>query len=388
MSIQKTDHQQSPPEINNRLREWRQSLELSQKQLALMAGITRQAICAIEASQYSPSTAVALKLAEVLRCRVEDLFSLRASGEIVQGELVGPLPRDPLGVRVKVVRIGQRNLVVPIGSLGALFNFIVPADGITVGDRMPGNRAGVRLLRHRRSIDDQILVAGCNPAILLAAEYVRRGSDQGRVLTCAMSSEAAVSALRDGKVHVAGMHLVDERSGESNLPFLRRHLKGLDCLVVTFASWEEGLIVAQGNPKNIREVADLFRRGIRFINREKGSGARRLIDCRLRALGLEFGRIKDYQRTVGSHLDVAWMISHGLADVGVGAKVAAAAYGLDFISLQQERYDLVIPQTYLSEAPTLQIFLDILTSAAFRSEVEALGGYDTRDTGKIAASLN
>ena len=388
MDSLKTQSTASAGGIEIRLREKRQSQQLSQKQLADLAGITRQSICAIEAGQYSPSTTVALKLAEVLRCRVEDLFSLSQAAELVQGELIGGLPSDAAGARVKVVRIRQRDLVLPLRSLGGWLNFIVPADGVMTSDRPPGNAVGVRLLRDRRSIDGQILIAGCNPAIMLAAEYVRRRSDEGGVLACVMSSEAAVSVLREGRAHVAGVHLVDERSGESNLPFLRRHLKGLDCLVVTFAAWEEGLIVPRGNPKNIREVADLGRRGVQFINREIGSGARRLIDGRFRALGLESGRVKGYDRTVGSHLDVAWMIRHGLADVGVGAKVAANAFGLDFVSLQQERYDLVIPRAYLDEAPVLQIFLDILTSAAFRSEVEALGGYDTRDTGKITASLN
>lgn len=388
MASPRTQTLVGPIETENRLREKRQSQQLSQQKLADLAGITRQAICAIEAGQYSPSTIVALKLAGVLRCRVEDLFSLRASGEVVEGELVDSFPGDLSGSRVKLVAIRGRDLIVPIRSLGGLFNFIVPADGVTVGVRTPGNRASVRLLRERRSIDGQILIAGCNPAMLLAAEYVRQRFDAAAVLTCVMSSEAAVSALRQGKVHVAGMHLVDERSGENNLPFLKRHLKGLDCLVVTFASWEEGLILPKGNPKRIRDVADLSRPGVRFINREAGSGARALLDCRLRALGFEPGRVKGYGRSVGSHLDVAWMVSHGLADVGVGAKVAASAFGLDFISLQHERYDLVIPRAYLSEAPVLQVLLDTLTTAAFRSEVEALGGYDTRDTGKIAASLN
>ena len=159
----------------------------------------------------------------------------------------------------------------------------------------------------------------------------------------------------------------------------------MEFIVVTFALWEEGLIVAAGNPKRVRAVADLGRRDVRLINREQGSGARTLLDSQLSSVGLGGSRIKGYSDLAYSQLDLGWLISRGFADVGVGAKVVACFFGLEFIPLQQERYDLVVPKSYLTAHPLVNRFLDVITVADFRAEVEALGGYDTRDAGKIVA---
>ncbi len=130
-----------------------------------------------------------------------------------------------------------------------------------------------------------------------------------------------------------------------NLTDLRHRLGGLDCTVVTFAHWEEGIIVRQGNPKRIRTVADVARPTVRMINREKGSGARRLLDRELQSAGIPSARVKGYGDEVLSHLEVAARVKAGLADAGVGVRAAAAIHGLDFMPLQRERYDLIIPKT-------------------------------------------
>ncbi len=373
--------EQQPAEVENRVREKRKLLGLSQEKLASMTGITRQAICAIEAGRYSPATSVALRLARVLHCRVEDLFILSGTGKVVEGDWVGSVP--VVASRVKTIRVGNRTIIQPVTSLGGFASFAESADGLLVGGSSTDRRAKVRLLRDQQVVERQIAVAGCNPALFLAAEYLRRRPNEGGLVVCMTGSEAALAALKRGEVHVAGLHIVDERSGEYNLPYLRRHLKDMDCLVVTFATWEEGLIVARGNPKRIRGIDNLGRKGLRLVNRENGSGARQLLDRRLAAIGLRPQRVQGYGRTVGSHLEVAWCIKEGLADAGIGVRAAAAVFGLDFIPLQEERYDLVIPKAYLDIHPALRIFLDTIVSRPFRAEVEALGGYDTRDTGKI-----
>lgn len=137
------------------------------------------------------------------------------------------------------------------------------------------------------------------------------------------------------------------------------------------------------NPKRIRDIADLERKDITIMNRESGSGARELLDRRLRGAGLKAHHIKGYDHLATSHVEIARRIAEGMADAGIGLRSVAKLYNLDFIPLQDERYDLVIPTQLLSGHPTLSIFLDTIVSRVFRSEIEALGGYDTRETGTI-----
>jgi molybdate-binding protein len=184
---------------------------------------------------------------------------------------------------------------------------------------------------------------------------------------------------------MAGLHVVDAQTGESNLPYLRRHLKGRQVTVVTFASWQQGLIVAEGNPKHVRRIEDLARKDVRLVNREEGAGARLLLDQQLAAAGLTGRQVNGYRHEAGSHLEVARMIAEGRADAGIGTPSVARLRGLDFIELQTERYDLVVPTPYLSLHRGVADFLDMMTSRTFRAEVEALGGYDMRETGKLQA---
>jgi molybdate-binding protein/DNA-binding XRE family transcriptional regulator len=347
-----------------------------------MAGITRQAVSAVEAHQYSPATSVALQLARVLRCRVEDLFSIKSGGEIIEGELVGSLPRGDDKLRAHVTRVGERLLVRPLDGLGELTSLSTTADGLIVGSEPGSNRVKVKLLKDREAVRRKIIVGGCDPAMFLAGEHLRK-HDQENLVPCLMGSSLALAALKRGEVHVAGIHLADESSGAWKLPDLRQGLGDMDFIVVTFAHWEEGFIVRQGNPKKIRAVADIAKPKVKIVNREIGSGARRLLDKQLEASGIKPNRVKGYGDEVLSHLDVASRIRTGLADAGIGVRSAAAICGLDFVPLQRERYDLVIPKTYYETLSGLQVLLDTIVSKSFRDELEALGGYDTRDTGKI-----
>ena len=151
---------------------------------------------------------------------------------------------------------------------------------------------------------------------------------------------------------------------------------------MTFAVWEQGLLVAPGNPRGIRRAGDLARPDIRLVNREAGSGARALLDAELARAGLTPADARGYEAAVGSHLAVAEAIAAGLADAGVGIRAAAQALGLGFVALAEERYDLVIPRAF-SEQPPVQALLDTLRSPLFRLEVEALGGYDVSRMGDV-----
>jgi putative molybdopterin biosynthesis protein len=382
MAIHEPAKNRHQVEIDNRLRERRQSSGLSQKQLAAMAGITRQAVCAVEANQYSPATSVALQLARALRCRVEELFSLQGAGEIIEGELIASLPQAAAKVRVQVTQVGERIIVRPLDGFGELTSLSATADGLMVAPESQNKRVKVKLFKDRETVKRKIVVAGCDPAMFLAAEHLR-SRDKENLVPCLMGSSVAINALRRGEVHVAGVHLVDERSGSWNLPYLERHLKGMDCLVVTFAHWEEGLILRKGNPKKIRGVLDLARPAVKIVNRESGSGARRLLDRQLESSGIQPARVKGYDNEVLSHLEVASRVKTALADAGIGARAGASICDLDFIPLQRERYDLVIPKGYYDALPGLRALLDTLVSRTFRDELEALGGYDTRESGKV-----
>jgi putative molybdopterin biosynthesis protein len=377
-------------QFSNHLKSIRTTKGFSQVELASRAGVTRQAVSAIESNLYLPTTAVALHLASVLACRVEDLFNLVPSEEFIEGTLVGNLPRAETRaqpIRVKVSTIGKRTVVRPVTDLGEQFSFVVPADGyVTETDsKRSGDTIRVKLSRDREAIQQEISVAGCDPAIFLVGEHLRRHKDQTTVIGWTMGSMASLQALQRGDVHVAGMHLFDPVTGESNLPVLRRSLKGSGYEVVTFATWEEGFLVRPGNPKSIRIAADLAEPMVTLINREEGSGARLLLDQRLRAAGINPTQVRGYDRILSSHFDVARTIAGRQADVGIGIRSAAQLFDLDFLPLQAARYDLVVPKSYLKSHPTLTHLFETLVSRPFRNEIEALGGYDTSETGKAQA---
>jgi molybdate-binding protein/DNA-binding XRE family transcriptional regulator len=386
MEYRITGGEPDQPEMENRLREKRQSRDLSQKKLADLAGITRQAVCAIEASQYSPATSVALQLARVLRCRVEDLFSIKQGGEIIEGELLGAFPRGDSPVRAQVTEIGHRLLVRPLVASGELASLSASADGLIVGTNPDKNRVKVKLFKDRDEVRRKIVVGGCDPAMFLASEYVRK-HDQQKLIPCLMGSSLALAALKRGEVHVAGIHLANENSGAWELPNLKDSLGDMEFIVINFVYWEEGFIVGQGNPRKIRAVSDIAKPTVRIVNREKGSGARRLLDKQMRASAINPGRVKGYRDEVLSHLDLASRIKSGLADAGIGVQSVASIFGLDFVPLQRERYDLVIPKTSYETLGGMKALLDTLVSKPFRDELGALGGYDTRDSGKVVKAI-
>jgi putative molybdopterin biosynthesis protein len=362
---------------------------MSQAELAGRIGLTRQAMYAIEANQYLPSTGIALRLARALECRVEDLFSLSSEGEEIEAEWLGSMP-NPQGqeVRVKVSQVGNRVIARPVCQLGDMLNFVVPADGIvtavpaSTSKKRTVSTVRVKLLHGREQIAQQIVIAGCGPSLFLAGDYVRHINARAGVTNWTMGSTMALNALMQGDVHMAGVHLVDARSGESNLPYLKRHVKGKDFVGVRFASWVEGLLVPQGNPKAVRGVDDLIKPGIQIVNREVGAGARLLLDSLLKKAGLSPNTVKGYTHEVPSHLEVARLIRDGLADAGIGVEPVARHFGLEFIPLRDEHYDLILRKDVLAGHPLIHRLVDAMVSVPFRRELQALGGYNLAEIGK------
>lgn len=371
------------PEFNNSLRLRRQAAGLSQQRLAQMAGITRQAVAAVETDRYCPATSVALQLARALGCRVEDLFSIKDRDQIVEAELACAAPPGFGRMRAQVTQIGNRLFARPLEGSGELDSLATPADGFILCEASDGKRVKVQLAGDRRTLTETLVIAGCDPAMYLAAEHVRRHGGQ-RIVPRLLGSGRALGELKHGRVHAAGVHLAKERAADLG-PALKRRLPGTEWVVITFAHWEEGLLVRRGNPKRIRSISDLARPGVRVVNRERGSGARRLLDKQLARAGIPAGRVKGYGEEAPSHIDVAWRVASGLADTGIGVRAAARMRGLDFVPLENERYDLIVPKNYYETLPVFVALLDTITGGRFRNELEAMGGYDTRDTGRVVS---
>lgn len=362
-----------------RVRERRLALGLSQQELASQAGMSRQTLNAIEAGRLVPSVALALRLARVLQCRVDELFMLPETPPTVEAELAesGP-PSLESPFRVWLARVGSRLLAWPL--IGPMSD--EQADGI-VRERHDESRLTVELMTDPVDIERSIVIAGCNPALALLGAYLQRANRNVRIIWLPQSSLQALRALARGKVHIAGTHLWDPATSEHNLSAVRRELSGRSVVIVTLSHWVEGLLLPPGNPKKISGLEDLTRSDVHIVNREVGSGSRLVFDELLRQAGLDPSALRGYEREAREHRALAEIIAHGLADTGPGVWPVARNYGLDFLPLIEERYDLVIP-TELLDVPAVRDLLELATSLPFRRELE-VSGYDTTSTGRIVA---
>jgi len=372
--------------VETNLAELRQKRGLGAAELAAQIGVSRQTVYSIEAGSYVPNTLVALRMAGALGVRVEDLFRLEADVQPARyADHIEILPGEPdaqPGQPVQLCRVGKRLVAACPEPL--TWN-LPPADGILVDAgrsvRSKG-RARVQLLHDEKELGNRLMVAGCDPGISVLTRHVQRAGVE--LVAVSRNSSQSLDLLRQGLVHIAGTHLRDEATGESNLPAVRRRFAGKSVAVIGFALWEEGIVAARGNPKGIREIADFARPDIAIVNREIGAGCRLMLDSQLGRLGIGALSVNGYNQIALGHLPAAWHVLTGKADCCIATKAAARVFGLDFIPLLSERYDLVIRKSDM-DSPPMQAVLDTLGRAAFRRELEGLGGYDTRAAGSRLA---
>jgi molybdate-binding protein/DNA-binding transcriptional regulator YhcF (GntR family) len=244
--------------------------------------------------------------------------------------------------------------------------------------------AGQRRVRAARAREARALrLAGSHDlCVEVLVGHLRAGHPRWPVRWQPSSSLAGLFALATDACDLAGCHLLDTATGEYNAPFVERLLPGETVLLVTVAEREQGLLVAPGNPARLRDVRDLARPGVRFVNRPRGSGTRLLFDRLLAAAGVPSAAVDGYEREVPTHLAVAAAVAAGAADVGLGIRAAAQVAGLDFVPLARERYELALRATS-QERPAVAAVLEVLRSPAFHDAARALTGYDVSRAGSV-----
>lgn len=236
-------------------------------------------------------------------------------------------------------------------------------------------------------IQDGLIICGQDTTLDVLTRHLSKKMPHIRFLRCYNGSMDGLLALYHGTANLVTTHLWDSDTDQYNTPYVRRLLPGQRALVINLVYRQEGLYVAPGNPKNLTDWSDLLKPGLRFINRERGSGSRILLDEKFRQLNIDPRNIQGYDREETSHLAIASYVARGEADVGIGIeKAAMQVHNLEFIPLQKERYDLVFLRQN-ADKPQFQALLSILRSPVFRNEIAGMGGYDVSRMGDLMAEV-
>jgi molybdate-binding protein/DNA-binding XRE family transcriptional regulator len=352
MSVNKTAN--NPVQSRRIAREW------SQAELAQRAGISRAAVSAIESERLSPSVATALSLAAVFECSVEELFG-HARPVGVSAPAWAWMPRAQTS-RYWEAAVGGRRRLYPVEAVGLN---PTPHDGIW--------QDGVILEGRSSPAETTLVLASCDPSAgLLAAEYARESGF--RLLVFPRGGRAALELMRQGLVHVAGVHYSTEASPDRNAETVRAQLGG-NCQLLRLANWASGIALATDDRS--RSAESVARRSLRWAARESGSAARECLDELL-------GSRRFSGREVNGHAAVAEAVRAGWAEAGVCVRFSAEDAGLNFLPLRTESLDLCFP-TGSQHDPRVQALVRLLRGRACRRLISELPGYDARETGEILA---
>jgi putative molybdopterin biosynthesis protein len=364
-----------------RLRLARQARGFSQQQLAGMAGVSRQAVSAVEAGHSDPSLRVAFALAQALGMTVEELFGTGNPAQPVAAVPVAP-PDGP-GGRVLLAPVGDRFVALPLrGDAAAGMGFVAagglsapdaagPAPAASAGAESPGTIAVLPIAPPRPTL----VVAGCDPALPLLAIPLALLDPPVAFAWWPCGSGEALRLAAAGLVHAAGVHLRDADGGYNATA--ASELPG-GAQVVGFTAWREGLVLRQGI--DVTGFDSLVKDQHRLVNREAGAEARRLLDRELGRLGIDPAELPGYDTRAAGHVQVASAVAAGLADAGVASEPVARAYGLGFLPLADERFDLVLPGVHLGSRE-VQGLLKVLASPWLLAQLASLPGYDLASCG-------
>ena len=291
-------------------------------------------------------------------------------------------------VRVRLGVVGGRLMASPLNRGSGVVSSFLKADGILTVPQgaegfAAGERVSVRLLRPMAELERTLVAIGSHDPLLdEAADLLHRADPTVFMSSNHVGSMGGILAVRRGETHVAGVHLLDERDGSYNTSYIRTHFPDGGVRLFECVGRTQGLMLAPGNPLHIKGLEDLARPGLRYVNRQKGSGSRVLIDYLCRQKGIDAAAIYGYEREEFTHTSVAAQIASGTADAGMGIWSAARLYGLDFLPICMEQYDLLIPDSAF-DTPMVQRLLEVLQSGAFRARLEALGGYRLEHPGTV-----
>jgi len=291
-------------------------------------------------------------------------------------------------LRVNIGKVGPKFVATPLPRAAGSITTLTRAEGII---RIPALSEGIsqneeieaQLLVEGEDLHNTVVIIGSHDInIDILADEIRWQGHNIRISSGNVGSLGGLIALKKGTCHMAGSHLLDAETGEYNISYIKRYLKGVRISLFHLVLRDQGLIVAKGNPKGIKGIEDLAGSDIVFVNRQAGSGTRVLFDYNLGQLGIESKAIKGYDHDEFTHMAVAVDVLSGAADCGMGIFAAARALDLDFVPMVREQYDLVIPSAMV-EQPNIKVVLDTIGSRHFRERVAALGGYDPSKSGEL-----
>jgi molybdate-binding protein/transcriptional regulator with XRE-family HTH domain len=368
-----TEQQQAAVRVGPRLRVARQLRGFSQQQLGGMAGVSRQAVSAVESGLSDPSLRVALALSRALGMTIEELFGPAIPEPIVQVRPVEALGKP--GSRVSLAPVGDALVALPLAGTSARRLGFAAAGGRVVG---PDTVAPLGPPR------PTLLVAGCDPALPLLELPLSLLEPPVSFTWWLCASRDALALAGDGLVHVAGAHLRGP-SGDYNTAAAAEFLPG-GGEVIGFCSWREGLVLRPELAGQIASLPDVAGAGLRLVNREPGAEARRVLDRELARHGIDPGGLVGYQTQATGHLEVVAAIAAGLADAGIASEPAALAYELAFVPLTVERFDLVVPSAHAG-SKEVQGLLRALSSAWLHDQLASLPGYRVTQCGERIATI-
>jgi putative molybdopterin biosynthesis protein len=291
-------------------------------------------------------------------------------------------------VRVKLGRVDGKLIATPLSRGAGTTMSLVRADGIIcVPQSSEGIEAGtmveVQLIKTEEEVGNTLVSIGSHDVIMdVAADLMSLREKQYVLSSSHVGSMGGLLALKNGETHIAPIHLLDEDTGEYNVSYLKKYVKNQDMSLIKCVKRIQGLMVQKGNPKNIKSLEDIAKSRASFVNRQRGSGTRLLLDYNMRKLGIDPADISGYEREEFTHLKVAAAVAAGDADCGLGVYSAAVLMKLDFIPLCHEEYDLAVPTKFLQDDKVRE-FIEVIKSEGFKDELEKLGGYEYEDIGRI-----
>lgn len=292
-------------------------------------------------------------------------------------------------IRVRLTLSQGQLIASPLERGAGILTSYARADGLLVIPRdsegfAEGTRVTIQLLRPLSQVEASLSVIGSHDPLLdeMADLLAKVKGSTVTLSSIHAGSMGGILAVRRHEAQIAGIHLLDEATGEYNLAYVQRYFPGNNVLLIEGVRRQQGLIVQRGNPLQIRDLADIANRQLRYVNRQKGAGTRLLLDYHLAKANISPDQISGYHREEYTHTGVAAQIASGSADAGLGILSVAKMAGLDFLPVAEEHYDFLI-DTLAWELPAVQRFVALLRSDVFRQRLEQLGGYRLEEPGRI-----